>query len=153
MDKDNEIIEFVHVGMLREHEGDALGAQESFMQAWSEASNDWEKCIAAHFVARNQANPEDGLKWNLEALDRANKAHDDRIRSYYPSLYLNIGLSYETLSDYLEAKKYYDLAFERIPDLPSDEDSAGYSEGVKKNINESIDKLKEKVSRTQNQKM
>ena len=106
MDKNNAIIKLFHKGMQEECVGSISSAQELFVQAWDEASNDWEKCIAAHFVARNLSKPEDKLKWNLESLSRADKVHNDEIKTYYPSLYLNIGLSYEILVNYAEARKY-----------------------------------------------
>ncbi|HZY41132.1 MAG TPA: hypothetical protein VFF59_03940, partial [Anaerolineae bacterium] len=89
------------------------------------STDDYEACIAAHYVARHQATPQDTLRWNQEALDRANAAGarratdvlrrvwpDDRVCSFYPSLYLNLGHSYEVLSDQAEAQRYYDRAAE-----------------------------------------
>jgi rifampin ADP-ribosylating transferase len=38
-------------------------ASKLFLQAWNEATNDFEKFIAAHYVARHQQNVPDKLKW------------------------------------------------------------------------------------------
>jgi len=110
-------------------------AQKLFMQAWNSSSNNYEKCIATHFVARHQNSPEDTLKWNIESLNRAKDAPQEKVKSYYPSLYLSIGISYENLGNHIKAKKYYDLAFEKISDLPTDDKNNGsYSKDVRKTI-------------------
>ena len=134
MDKNNPVIALVALGMEIERKKNVKRAQELFMQAWHQSSTEQEKCIAAHFVARHQNTPEEALKWNLESLQRADKVHNEEIKGYYPSLYLNIGASYETLGDKAEAGKYYNLAFERIPDLPRDEENVEYSRGTEKVI-------------------
>lgn len=72
--------------------------------------DDYEFCIAAHYVARFQETPEEKLRWNLEALNRAEAGSDDRVNELYPSLYLNLGQSYELLGNQEEAGRYYDLA-------------------------------------------
>ena len=120
-------------------------AQELFVQAWNEASNDWEKCIAAHFVARHQQSPKDTLKWNAESLDRANKVRNNEVKGYYSSLYLNMGTSCEKLGKYAEAKNYYDLAFENISALPRDVENEKYSKGVEETIVEQRSMLEEKM--------
>ena len=74
------------------------------------SQDDYEACIAAHYVARHQPNPQETLRWNQEALSRAQALDDERIQAFYPSLYLNMGQSYEVLGDLTEAKRYYDLA-------------------------------------------
>lgn len=117
-----------------EQEGKVNLAQKIFIEAWNVASNNHEKCIAAHFVARNQDNPEETLRWNMEALNKADKVQKEEMKAYYPSLYLCIGISYESLKNYTEAKKYYDLAFENIPDLSQDKDNEIYNKGIVNNI-------------------
>ncbi len=61
------------------------------MQAWEAPTDDYEACVAAHYEARHQEGPQDALHWNQEALARAEVVGDDRVRSFYPSLYLNMG--------------------------------------------------------------
>ncbi len=53
---------------------------------------------------------QDTLHWNQEALARADAVGDSRVRSFYPSLYLNMGHSYEVLGNRAEASRYYALA-------------------------------------------
>lgn len=132
MNKNNPIVKLVNKGMQMEKRSDAVQAQVLFIQAWDEASNDWEKCIAAHFVARHQDSPKNALKWNRESLRRADKVENKEIKSYYPSIYVNIGISYEELRNYEKAKKYYDLAFKSMSYLPAN--NRRYSREVKEVI-------------------
>ena len=128
-----------------EREGKIECAQDLFIKAWGTSSDNQEKCIAAHFVAQHQNSPEDTLKWNIESLNRAKDTPHEKVKSYYPSLYLGIGISYENLDNYMEAKKYYDLAFEKIPDLPTDKDNEFYSKGIRESILERRNRLEEKT--------
>jgi len=41
------------------------------VQAWQAANDDFEACVAAHYVARYQDEPQAALDWNQEALARA----------------------------------------------------------------------------------
>jgi len=50
------------------------------------------------------------LCWNQLALKHANAVNDEKVRDFYPSLYLNLGRSYELVGNQDEAQKYYDLA-------------------------------------------
>jgi tetratricopeptide (TPR) repeat protein len=83
-----------------------------------------------------QESPQDTLHWNQKALIRANAVGDDRVRSFYPSLYLNMGHAYEVLGNQAEARKYYELAAEKVNDLPvgpyGDLVRNGISEGHKR---------------------
>ena len=63
-------------------------------------------------MAHLQERAQDQLLWNQEALARAEKVGDDRVRTFYPSLYLNLGRSHELLGNLVEAQKFYDLAAE-----------------------------------------
>lgn len=85
-------------------------ASKLFMEAWNEASNDFEKFIAAHFVVRHQKNASDKLQWLKTALQLALKINDDTVKSAFSPLYLSIAKCYEDLSDFGEAKKNYELA-------------------------------------------
>jgi hypothetical protein len=87
-------------------------ARALYQQAWEVAQDDFEACIAAHYVARHQADPVQRLHWNQIALDRANAVGDDRVLAFYPSLFLNMGQSFELLGNPDEARRYYDQAAE-----------------------------------------
>lgn len=119
MDPDNPVVKLCAEGMQAEFAGRLDDAKALFMQAWEQSQDDYEACIAAHYVARHQPSFDENLRWNQEALARADAVEDDRVHDFYPSLLLNLGHSYEILGEQAEAKKYYDLAAERVDELPA----------------------------------
>ncbi|MGZ3874393.1 MAG: hypothetical protein ACXVJD_15840 [Mucilaginibacter sp.] len=135
-DPDNNVVKLCAAGMQAEAEGKIEDAHRLFEQAWDIAQNDFEAFTAAHYLARNQKKPEDVLKWNLEALNRANKIKDEGMNANYPSLYLNVGKSYETLNNLQEANNNYQLAADYSSYLPagkySDMIKTGIGEGLKR---------------------
>ena len=110
MDLENPVIKLCVAGTQAEFRGALEEARALYQQAWDSARDDYEACIAAHYVARFQDDPEQRLQWNRIALERAEVIGDERVREFYPSLYLNMGQSYELLGDQDEAKHYFDLA-------------------------------------------
>ena len=115
----NNIIKLCVQGMDMEGEGKPEEASRLFLQAWNEATDDFEKFIAAHYVARHQKDVSDKLKWLKTALQFALKINDDTVKSAFPSLYLRIAECYEDLNDPDNAKKNYELA-NSFRDKPSD---------------------------------
>lgn len=112
MDLTNPVLKLCVAGTQAEFRGQTDEARALYQQAWEAAQDDFEACIAAHYVARHQAQPEDRLHWNQVALDRANAVGDSRVQAFYPSLYLNLGHAFELLGQPDQAQRYYDLAAE-----------------------------------------
>jgi len=106
----NNVIKLSIEGMGMEDKGNPEEASRLFLQAWNEATNDFEKFTAAYYVARHQENTSDKLKWFETALQFALKINDDAVTSAFPSLYSNIAKCYEDLNDHDNAKKNYELA-------------------------------------------
>ena len=106
----NKIIQLLLRGMGMEDSGKTEEASLLFLKAWSEATADFEKFIAAYYVARHQKNVSDKLKWFETSLQFALKVNDEAVKSAFPSLYLNIAKCYEALSDPDKAKKYVALS-------------------------------------------
>src|SRR3954465_10785121 len=106
----NNVIKICLQGMDREEKGKPEEASRLFLQAWNEATNDFEKFLAAHYVARHQKNISDKLKWLETALQYARKIDNDTVKSALPSLYLNIAKCYEDLNNANKAKENYELA-------------------------------------------
>ena len=135
-DPNNPVIELCVQGMNAEGEGKIEEAHQFFQRAWDTAENNFERFTAAHYLARNQKDPDDVLKWNLEALSLAETIKDDSTRAHYPSLYLNVAKSYETLGDKEEATRYYRLAADACAHLPAgkyaDMIRSGVSAGLKR---------------------
>ena len=106
----NTVIKLCMQGMGNEEKGKPEEASRLFLQAWNEATNDFEKFMAAYYVARHQENTLGKLKWLETALQFALKLHDDGVTSAFPSLYTNIAKCYEDLNDHDNAKKNNELA-------------------------------------------
>src|SRR4051812_23476901 len=106
----NPIIKLCVQGMAMEEQNKPEEASRLFLQAWNEATNDFEKYIAAHYVARHQKNVSDKLKWLETTLQLALKINDDSVKGTFASLYVNIAKCYEDLNDPGNAKKNYELA-------------------------------------------
>jgi len=134
-DPANGVVKLCSEGMALEAQGKKEEAQQLFQQAWNEAANDFEAFTAAHYLARNQKDPADNLYWNEEALKRALLVKDD-LTGVYPSLYLNIGRSHETLGNRSEAASNYQLAADAGTALPTgaygDMIRSGIREGLKR---------------------
>ena len=97
-------------GTQAEFNGDVQAACDLYRQAWETSIGDYEACIAAHYMARCQESPEEIFRWNQIAFERAQMVNDERVKDFYPSLYLNMGRSHELLGNKLQAKEYYDVA-------------------------------------------
>ncbi|KAA6461271.1 hypothetical protein DYQ86_13625 [Acidobacteria bacterium AB60] len=121
MHPENPIIQLCVAGMEQESKGDFDAASNLFLAAWDQATDDYERCIAAHYVARHQANPEEALTWNQRSLALAQSLPDERVRGFFPSLYLNVGKAFEDLARPDEARQAYTQAAERLSALPEDE--------------------------------
>ena len=118
MDPDNPVVKLCVAGMRAEGDGRLDEARDLFIQAWAAQQDDFEACIAAHYLARHQATPEETLHWNEEALKRAEAVGDARVQGFYSSLYLNLGHVHEALGHMAEASRYYELAAERLDAVP-----------------------------------
>jgi hypothetical protein len=110
IDCNNPVIKLCIEGTHSEFEGRKEDACDLYRQAWEAATDDYEACIAAHYIARCQDSPEEILRWNQLALERADAVKDECVKDFYPSLFLSMGRSYELLGDQTGAKKYYHRA-------------------------------------------
>jgi len=115
----NHVIKLCIEGMGMEEIGKPDEAGKLFVQAWNEATNDFEKFTAAYYVARHQENTSGKLKWLETSLQFALKINNDAVTSAFPSLYSNIAKCYEDLNDHANAKKNYESAIS-FKNNPSD---------------------------------
>ena len=115
----NNIVKLCVQGMVMEEKDKPEEASNLFLQAWNEAIHDFEKFIAAYYVARHQTNVPDKLKWLETSLQFALKINDVTVKGAFPSLYSNIAKCYEDLSDLDNAKKNHELA-NSLRDNPSE---------------------------------
>ena len=138
MDPENPIVKLCAEGMQAEAAGRLDAAKECFYRAWLSASDDYECCIAAHYVARHQETLEETLHWNEECLRYADLVGDGRVAGFYPSLHLNIGHSYEVLGDLPRAEEGYRLGEERLAVLPP----GSYADMVKDGITRGLERVR-----------
>jgi rifampin ADP-ribosylating transferase len=109
-DPNNNVVKLCIQGMDREGKGQPEEAGRLFLQAWNKATNDFEKFMAAYYVARQQKNVSGKLKWLETALQLAIKINDDTVKAAFASLYVSIAKCYENLNDPDNAKKNYEVA-------------------------------------------
>ena len=105
--------------MGMEDKGEPEEATRLFHQAWNEATNDFERFIAAYYVARHQTTALEKLEWFGRSFNYALKINDVTVRAAFPALYSKIAECYEELNDRDKARKYCDLASSH-PEDPSD---------------------------------
>lgn len=110
IDLDNRVVQLCIEGTRAEFDGHPDAAEALYRHAWDAAQDNYEACIAAHYLARFQMTPADSFHWNQEALHRAEAVADDRVQAFLPSLYLSMGYACEQIGDLQEAQRYYSLA-------------------------------------------
>jgi hypothetical protein len=114
-------------------------AAQLFLAAWNKSTDDFERCVAAHYMARHQQKAVDTLMWNQRSLDHANAVADDRVREFYPSLYLNMGKSHEDLGNREIARSFYQKAATVVDCLPG----GRYGKVVRDAIDKALQRLAE----------
>lgn len=105
-------------GMRAEAAGRAAEARDCYLQAWEASRDEIDACAAAHYLARQAADAAEALRWNQEALRRADAAGAERASAFYPSLHLNLGWSWEQLGDAGAALACYRRAAASLAALP-----------------------------------
>ena len=109
-DPRNNVIALCVQGMGMEDKGKPEEASRLFLQAWNEATNDFEKFTAAYYVARHQETVRDKLQWLETSLRFALKINDVTVKAAFPALYSSIAKCYEESNDLDNAKTNYELA-------------------------------------------
>jgi len=89
IDPENPVVALCAAGMAAD--GTPAEALRLFEQAWAARRDDYDACIAAHFLARHQPTPADTLRWNALAVEHAEAVPDGRADGFMASLYLNLG--------------------------------------------------------------
>jgi hypothetical protein len=67
MDLSNPVLKLCQEGMQAEAEGRLLDARALFEQAWAARTDDYDACVAAHYLARRQDDPAEVLRWNCQS--------------------------------------------------------------------------------------
>lgn len=135
---DNPIMKLCAKGIDTEGTGNIAAARVMYNQAWEQATNHVEWFTAAHYLARNNNDLQEQLRWNDLSLQHALKVEDADIRGTLPSLYLNLGKSYEDLGNIIQAKECYIKAAENIRHLKED----GYGRMIGSGIMAALERVK-----------
>lgn len=128
IDPNNPVVALCAAGMAME--GDTDAARRLFEQAWDARTGDYDASIAAHFIARHQANEDDRLRWNAVAVEHAERVDDGRARGLMASLYLNLADSLRSTGDHSAAGLAVVRARVHLTELPDD----GYRSFVERGI-------------------
>ncbi len=110
MESNNPVITLCVEGIWAETENRFDDARQCYQQAWDSCTDEYEACIAAHYLARSQTSLEESLRWNLQALQIAYSVKDKRVRDFLPTLYMSLGHAYKRLGGSVQAQRYYRLA-------------------------------------------
>ncbi len=116
----NHIVQLCLQGIAIEKQGKPAEAGKVFLQAWHEATYDFEKFITAYHVARSQNDVSDRLQWLETTLQLGLNINDSTVQSAFPPLYSDISTCYAELGDPDKAKRYSSLATS-FQDTPSDQ--------------------------------
>ncbi len=109
-DPNNVVIKLCMSGMSLGDSGNIEEATAMFHKAWNEATDDYERFIAAYHLALRQNSIPDKLRWMEISLKCALNINDENVRSAYSTLYLNIAKCHEELGDSDNAKRNYELS-------------------------------------------
>ena len=109
-DPRNNVIKLCVQAIQMEEHGEREDASRMFLQAWNEARDDFEKFTAEFYVARQQDDIRDRLKWLETSLQFALQINDASVEAAFPALYSKIARCYEELGDTENAEKNYALA-------------------------------------------
>jgi tetratricopeptide (TPR) repeat protein len=137
MDPNNPVVKLCAQGIDVEMKGRRDEARSLFLQAWELRQDDVDACIAAHYVARHQETPAEALRWNELALTHAIRSSSDSIRSFFPSLYLNVGKSYEDIGNLARARELYEQGEQRLTDVAD----GGYGEIVRQGLQNALKRV------------
>jgi rifampin ADP-ribosylating transferase len=106
----NHIVQLCLQSMVSEEKGNSDEAAELALKAWNEAGNNFEKFLAAHFMARYQTDINKKLEWFEKAFAFATGSTNIAAKSALSTIYSNIAQCYRQLGDPEHAKKYEMLA-------------------------------------------
>ncbi|WPR70339.1 NAD(+)--rifampin ADP-ribosyltransferase [Flavobacterium sp. NG2] len=106
----NKVVQLCIQGMDMEENSQNAEAEKLFLQAWEVATNDFEKFLAAHYIARQQKTISDKLNWLETALEFALKENNDAVKSALASLYYTIAQCHKALKNEDKATENFNLA-------------------------------------------
>ncbi|WP_432536204.1 hypothetical protein [Kineococcus arenarius] len=136
-------------GIEMTQRGERERARNLFTEVWAEVGPDGDamhRCALAHSMADTHDDPQEELRWDLEALRAADSLSDERaaaagitspVAAFYPSLHLNLGEVHRKLGDLDAARHHLDLGRRAITALPDN--------GYGRMINAGLDALGQRI--------
>jgi hypothetical protein len=115
----NHVVKLCLQGMAMEENGQHEDAARAYLQAWNDATDDFEKFTAGYYIARQQQDTAERLRWYETVLQLALAIDDDTVYSALPALYKNIARCYELMGEDGLARKHEELSA-TYKDQPTD---------------------------------
>lgn len=106
----NNIVQLCLQGMNLQESGNTAEATTICTKAWNDATNNFEKFLAAWFIARLQHNVADKRTWLQTALELVLSINSITANSALPTLYSAIATCYQEEGDEHNAQKMYELS-------------------------------------------
>lgn len=135
IDPSNPVVELCAAGIAVD--GVPEEARALFARAWAARRDDYDACIAAHYMARHQPTPAETLAWNERALMHALRVTEGRADDFLPSLYLNLADALAAVGQVNEARAAAQHAAARLAGLPEN----GYREFVAGGVRRLLQRL------------
>ncbi|MCX2493007.1 NAD(+)--rifampin ADP-ribosyltransferase [Pedobacter sp. PF22-3] len=109
------VIKLLMKGMHLNETGNVEEAVKTFLQAWSEAADDFEKSISSWYIARLETTIPSKIDWYKTALEHALNAGNESLKgSFLTCLYSALADHYQLLGDVENAERYEGLALASI---------------------------------------
>lgn len=117
--------------------GDREEARHRFAALWAETEDGgdlFHRCTIAHYMADTRDDPAEELEWDRRALAAADEISRDEVRwgdhvlavrTFYPSLHLNLAADHAGLGEENAAREQLSRARAAVGELPDDEYGAG----------------------------
>jgi hypothetical protein len=128
------VFEDLRSAMRLFHRGEREEARQKLGEIWAGLGSDgnlFHRCIAAHYIADTQDDPNDELAWDTRALELADAdPGDPSIRAFLPSLHLNLADGYRRIGDFAKAGEHVDKGLELSAVLGHDRYGQTVREGL-----------------------
>ncbi|MGQ0680419.1 MAG: hypothetical protein ACT4OM_12320 [Actinomycetota bacterium] len=123
------------------HRAERQEARSRLLTLWDELgeeSDEFHRCVLAHYMADTQDDPLEELAWDRRALEVAETVSRDRqdptasaVRAFFPSLHLNLADGYRRMGDFDQARRHVEQGIQDSGVLSFD----AYGQNVRAGLN------------------